>query len=143
MHVYWRFSRGVTLGVRALVTNERGEIFLVKHSYVAGWHLPGGGVEPGETVPEALGRELMEEGNIALSGPPSLHAIYFNDRASNRDYVALFVVRAFHQTEAPQPNREIIEHGFFAPHALPAGITDGTARRIAEVLEGRPAAPVW
>jgi 8-oxo-dGTP pyrophosphatase MutT (NUDIX family) len=143
MHVYWRFSRGVTLGIRAVVLNERGEVFLVQHSYVPGWHLPGGGVEPGETVAQALGRELMEEGNIALSNPASLHALYFNNRASNRDYVALFVVRQFQQHEAPRPNREIVAHGFFAPDALPAGTTEATARRIAEVLAGEPPASVW
>jgi 8-oxo-dGTP pyrophosphatase MutT (NUDIX family) len=143
MPVYWRFSRAMTLGVRAMVINERGQIFLVEHSYIEGWHLPGGGVEPGETLLEALGRELMEEGNIALSEPPSLHGVYFNTRASRRDHVALFVVRAFQQVALPQPGREIVGHGFFAPGALPPGATDATRRRIAEVLDGQPAAPVW
>ncbi|HYV61483.1 MAG TPA: NUDIX domain-containing protein, partial [Bryobacteraceae bacterium] len=50
MHAYWRFSRPMTLGVRALVVDGSGCILLVKHSYVSGWHLPGGGVEAGETL---------------------------------------------------------------------------------------------
>src|SRR5204863_10159664 len=70
--LYWRFVRGMTLGVRGIVIDGAGAVFLVKHSYVAGWHLPGGGVEVGETVEEALARELGEEGNITLTGPPTL-----------------------------------------------------------------------
>ena len=66
MHFYWRFSRAATLGARAMVIDGTGRIFLIKHSYVDGWHLPGGGVETGETLLEALTRELAEEGNIQL-----------------------------------------------------------------------------
>jgi len=67
MHLYWRFARGLTVGVRALVIDGTGRVFLVKHSYVAGWHLPGGGVEAGESLMTALTRELREEGNIEVT----------------------------------------------------------------------------
>src|SRR5216117_815513 len=87
LHAYWRFARAMTLGVRALVIDESGRIFLVKHSYVSGWHLPGGGVEAGETLMQALARELREEGNIEITGPPQLYGVFFNDRASRRDHV--------------------------------------------------------
>src|SRR5690606_23274675 len=86
-HLYWRFSRGMTLGVRGLVVNAAGEVFLIKHSYTPGWHLPGGGVEPGESMLEALGRELVEEGNIVPTEPPALHGIFFNAGTSRRDHV--------------------------------------------------------
>lgn len=143
LHAYWRVSRGMTLGVRALIFDGEGRIFLVKHSYVAGWHLPGGGVEKGETVLAALDRELREEGNIELAEPPVLHAVYFNRRVSRRDHVALYVVRSFRQSAPPQPNREIVAHGFFAPEALPDGTTASTRARVTEVLEGRGAAEIW
>ena len=143
LHLYWRFSRGLTLGVRAVVLDAQGQVFLVRHSYIAGWHLPGGGVEPGETMLAALIRELREEGNIVPAAQPLLHGIFFNRAASDRDHVAVFVVRAFRQETPPQPNMEIIEHGFFLPEALPRDATEATRTRIAEVLHGIPAGSEW
>ena len=143
LHVYWRFARAMTLGVRALVIDEQGRIFLVKHSYVSGWHLPGGGVEAGETLEQAVVRELREEANIEITEPPQLHGIFFNDRMSRRDHVALFVVRAFRQLAAPVPDREIVAHGFFAVDRLPNDTTAGTRARIIEVLGGAPMSARW
>jgi ADP-ribose pyrophosphatase YjhB (NUDIX family) len=143
LHFYWRFSRPATLGVRAMVIDGSGRIFLVKHSYVAGWHLPGGGVETGETLLEALTRELAEEGNIKLAGHPVLHGMFFNKRVSRRDHVALFIVRDFRQEAPPKPNYEIVEHGFFAPNALPEGTTRATRARLAEVLDGVAVSELW
>ena len=143
MHFYWRFSRGVTLGARAMVIDGSGRVFLVKHSYVDGWHLPGGGVETGETFLTALTRELAEEGNILMTGPPLLHGVFFNQRASRRDHVALFIVRDFRQDAMPAPNYEIIEHGFFSTDALPDGVTRATRARISEVFGGAAVSELW
>lgn len=143
LHAYWRFSRPVTLGTRALVIDGQDRIFLVRHSYVDGWHLPGGGVESGETIQEALARELAEEGNIRLTATPRLYAVYFNKRVSRRDHVALFLVRDFVQDAPPRPNREIVAHGFFAPEALPDDVSRGTRARLAEVFEGATVSELW
>jgi len=143
MHAYWRLTRPLTVGARAMVIDGQGRIFLVKHSYIDGWHLPGGGVEQGETVGEALARELAEEGNIRLTGAPRLHGLYFNKRISRRDHVALFIVREFIQERQPVPNREIIEHGFFSREALPEDTGRATRARIAEVFEGASVSELW
>ncbi|MEI9803972.1 MAG: NUDIX domain-containing protein [Pseudolabrys sp.] len=143
LHWYWRFSRGATLGARALVIDGAGRIFLVKHSYIDGWHLPGGGVEVGETVATALARELAEEGNIQLAGEPKLHGVFFNSRVSRRDHVALYIVREFRQDGKPVPNHEIIEHGFFALNALPPDTSRATRARLAEVFDGVAVSELW
>ena len=118
-HLYFRIRRPMTLGVRALVIDAQSRVFLIRHTYVPGWQLPGGGVETGETVREALAKELMEEGNIQLTGQAELFAIYFNRRMSVRDHVAFFVCRSVEQVSAKMPDHEIAESGFFALDDLP------------------------
>lgn len=133
----------MTLGVRAAVFDAEGRIFLVRHTYVPGWHFPGGGVERGETILDALMRELAEEGNIALQEEPRLHGLFFNASASSRDHVAFYVVRRFVQTEPRAPDREIAETGFFARDALPEGTSRATRTRLQEILDGAAVGRIW
>jgi 8-oxo-dGTP pyrophosphatase MutT (NUDIX family) len=142
-HLYWRFARGMTLGVRAVVLDGDNRVFLVKHSYVSGWHLPGGGVEVGETFAEALRRELEEEAGIEFTGEAALHGLFLNSHVSRRDHVAVYLVRQFRQDRLPEPNHEIIACGFFDVGALPAETTTGTRLRISEVLEGKAPIATW
>ena len=142
-HLYFRFARGMTLGVRAVVLDADNRVFLVRHTYVSGWYLPGGGVETGQNLREALARELMEEGRIEVLGQPALLGVYLNSHVSVRDHVAVYVIREFRQDRAPAPNREIAETGFFALDALPGDTTQGTRLRIAEVLGTRPVGNTW
>jgi 8-oxo-dGTP pyrophosphatase MutT (NUDIX family) len=142
-HLYWRFARGMTLGVRAVVLDADNRVFLVKHSYVSGWYLPGGGVEVGETLRDALRRELMEEGRIDVVGEPRLHGVFLNRHVSRRDHVAVYVINDFRQDRLPEPNHEIVACGFFEAGKLPPDTTTGTRLRIAEVLESRPIITTW
>ena len=142
-HLYWRIARGMTLGVRGVVLDGEDRVVLVMHSDVAGWHLPGGGVEAGETFLEALRRELIEEGRIELTDEPVLHGLFFNGHVSRRDHVAVYVIRQFRQDRLPKPNREIIDCGFYDVAALPAETTQGTRLRIAEVLDGKARIATW
>ncbi len=143
LHVYFRLRRGMTLGVRAAVLNEAGEVLLVRHTYTPGWHMPGGGVEPNETLVDALAKELREEANIMLTRPAVLHGVFLNRHASPRDHVAVFIVRAFTQTTQKQPDIEIAEACFFPLSALPDGTTPGTRRRLAEIIEATAVPAEW
>jgi 8-oxo-dGTP pyrophosphatase MutT (NUDIX family) len=143
LHQYWRFSRGMTLGVRAAVLDVKGQVLLVRHGYVRGWHFPGGGVEPGETIFDALRRELLEEGNVVLRGVPQLHGIFQNPAVSARDHFALFIVRDFEWMGQPAPGLEIREANFFPLADLPEGTSPGTKRRLDEIARGTAPAPTW
>jgi ADP-ribose pyrophosphatase YjhB (NUDIX family) len=138
-----RVTRGMTLGVRAIVIDGEGRVFLVRHSYVKGWHLPGGGVDAGETLADAMRRELREEGNITALGSAELLGICLNRKASGRDHVAVYLVRSFRQDGERKPDREIVEAGFFPLDALPPETTAATRRRIQEAVEGRPPPQDW
>jgi ADP-ribose pyrophosphatase YjhB (NUDIX family) len=138
-----RFSRAMLLGVRGIVADDANRIYLVRHSYVEGWHFPGGGVERGETLIDALARELEEEGNIILDGPPILHGIFFNKKLGNRDHIGVYLVRQFHQTGIRAPDYEIVESGFFPLDQLPDGLSTSTRARLAEVFEAAPISPRW
>jgi len=61
-------------GSPAVVLDRNNRVFLVKHSYVSGWQLPGGGVEVGETSAMRWRRELGGGGRIEVLGEPALHA---------------------------------------------------------------------
>jgi ADP-ribose pyrophosphatase YjhB (NUDIX family) len=140
--LYARTRRGMTLGVRAAVFDPQGRVLLVKHGYVPGWHLPGGGVERGETLELALARELVEECGVTLGTAPELFGIYLN-RISRRDHIALFVVRDWVQNEKPKRSFEIVESGFFPVDALPDGTTRSTRQRIAEITRAEARSQEW
>ncbi len=143
-HLYFLFRRPMTLGVRGLVHDKAtNTVFLIRHTYVPGWQLPGGGVEFGETMLEALERELSEEGNIEFSGPPELRSLHANRRATGRDHVAFYLITAFRQTAPRIRDREIAEAAFFPLDRLPEETTPATRRRLAEVFEGVPVSPYW
>jgi 8-oxo-dGTP pyrophosphatase MutT (NUDIX family) len=139
-----RLAHGMTLGVRAAVIDGDGRVLLVRHTYAPGWHFPGGGVQPGETVEAALRRELMEEAGIALGERPEFFGLYLNRAISRRDHVALFVCRKWQRVLEPRlPTVEIAAAGFFPLDALPDGVSGGTRRRLAEILDGAERSAEW
>jgi ADP-ribose pyrophosphatase YjhB (NUDIX family) len=132
--LYARASRGMTLGVRGIVLNDAGEVLLVEHTYMHGWHLPGGGVERGETCEAALTRELVEEAGVRVVGQPVLKTVHANTGRFRGDHVLVYRVEAWEACEATSRG-EILRIGWFAPTALPAGTTGLTRRRIEEGLK--------
>lgn len=137
-----RQVRGLTVGVRVMVFDDQGRVLLIEHSYTPGWHLPGGGVERGESAETAAARELEEEAGVRPVGRMTLVSIHDNVRTFRGDHVLLY--RLDQWTPTPATARgEILRRDWFDPRDLPAGTSDGTRRRIAQVLDGTAPDLFW
>jgi ADP-ribose pyrophosphatase YjhB (NUDIX family) len=141
-HWMARRTRGLTLGVRGLVLDEAGRVLLVEHTYTPGWHMPGGGVERGETAEQALARELVEEAGVEPAGRPRLVSVHSNHGHFRGDHVLLYRVDLWRPRPATSRG-EIRAVDWFAPDALPETVTAGTRRRIAEALGPAEGDPHW
>jgi 8-oxo-dGTP pyrophosphatase MutT (NUDIX family) len=60
------FSSGVTVGVSVIALDERGRLVLVRHRPAGAWQLPGGRLEPGESVERAAIRSVLEEAGVRI-----------------------------------------------------------------------------
>ena len=136
--------RRMVLGARAVLL-DGDRVLLLRHTYMPGWHFPGGGVEPGETAEAAARREAEEETGVRVEGPMTLLGLYLQkNEATNRDHVAVYVSRQFREVKPFRPNGEIAEIGWFSFDALPGKMNPGTARRIAEIAAGTDErTPLW
>jgi len=127
---FLRVRQPLTLGVRCIVARGDGHVLLVRHTYLPGWYLPGGGVERGESLEAAIARELWEEVGVKPLERPALFHAYSNFKEWKSDYVLIYALRHFEMT--PNPNLEIAEQGFFHPDELPQDTSPSTLRRLEE-----------
>ncbi|MBC1183904.1 NUDIX domain-containing protein [Brevundimonas sp. WCHBH090558] len=135
-------TRGKTLGVRAVAVDARGRVLMVRHTYLKGWWLPGGGVDRGETTHVVVVRELREEAGLIARGAPRLISIHSNERFFPGDHVAVFRIDAFDMGERTS-HGEIAEVGWFSPSALPDDVNRGCRARLGEIFDGVPVDPDW
>ena len=140
---FWRLRRGMTLGAQGVVIDDTDRVLLVRHSYRPGWFFPGGGVEWGETLEEALARELEEEVGVTLNAAPALHGVFSNNSNFPGDHIAVYLVRGWTRRGGYRRRGEIAEAEMFAVHDVPATTDPGTRKRLAEIFGHAPLSPKW
>lgn len=129
----WKITKPQTIGVRAiLVKNEK--FLLVKHTYSEQWYLPGGGLKKGETLENAILRELDEELGVKAKNL-FLHGAYQNFYEGKNDYIIVFKTSIFEISG--KKDGEIEKHGIFGIDELPENTSIGTRKRIIEYIENK------
>jgi len=117
MRVYWRVRRPLTHGALVAIWN-RGEVLLVKNSYVGYYSLPGGYVRSGETGRDAARRELLEEVGVRAR-PEELEPLLeeTHDWEGKRDHVEIFALEVESRPDVRIDHREVVEAIWLTPEA--------------------------
>lgn len=144
MRWWWRVRRPRTFGARAVLVDPAGRIALVRHHYIDGWYLPGGGIAKRESAAAAIRRELLEEVGLSDVRLVRVLGVYHNVAQSKDDHVVVFVA----QTDFPEgliaaDRREIAEVGWVDASSLPEDTSPATRRRIAEYHAGEQGFGTW
>ena len=131
LHKYFLISRPLTMGVRCVILNDDREVLLVKHTYISGWHLPGGGIDSGESAEDGVVREVEEETGLVLEDKPILLGIFHNKETTNRDHVVLFCSKISESVDLAVNTFEIKSLALFSLEDLPIDIDVATKEWIA------------
>ncbi|MFD7325784.1 NUDIX hydrolase [Streptomyces sp. NPDC059875] len=118
-----------SLGAGVVVTDEAGRVLLGLHP-TGTWELPGGKVDPGESIEEAAVRELAEETTLVAAAADVEVIGILLDALTSRDLTrmtAVAVVRTFRGTPTvAEPDKirrwewspiDRLPHPLFAPSA--------------------------
>ena len=130
-----------TNGVRALILNDKNEILLVFHTYIPGWHFPGGGVDKGESPRQAIIREVHEEAGIIVKEEPTLYECYHHKYAGAEDIICMYIIKKFESQSFQSP--EIKEAKWFSLDKLPHDISKASKRRIGEYFFKQEKSENW
>lgn len=134
----------VKAGVGVIVTDGRGNILLERRSDNGLWGLPGGSIEPGESICRAACREIREEtgldiritGLLGVYSEPEKRIVTYPDNgdvAHLVDIVLTAEIMAGELTLSP----ESLELRFFPRDLLPEGIVPPAHQPLEDYRNGR------
>ncbi|HTU02375.1 MAG TPA: NUDIX domain-containing protein [Candidatus Sulfotelmatobacter sp.] len=132
--------------VSAIIMDRDGRILLQRRSDNGRWGVPGGGVEIGENVRDAVVREIQEETGLSVEvvrlvgvySDPTFQVVRYPD-GNVVHYVSLFFQCRILGGELATCD-ETLELGFFDPQSLPENVLHMHRIRIQDALAETPAA---
>jgi len=134
----------VRVGVGVIVLDSRGWILLEKRSDCGMWGLPGGRIEPGESVTEAAVREVKEETGLNVEitrllgvySEPESHIVTFLDNGDVVHLVDILLEAKIRSGELSISSESEALH-FFNPTALPSDIVPPALAPLQDFLQGK------
>ena len=122
------------LGASAAVISS-GEILLIKREDFEVWGLPGGSVEPGESVAQAAVREVHEETGLKVK-LTRLVGIYSSPQWPNGGGHNVVFAAEPESKDLKLSEVEVVEAGFFSPSQLPEPLIWWHRQRILDAANG-------
>ncbi|GID32912.1 NUDIX domain-containing protein [Paractinoplanes brasiliensis] len=128
-----------------VVTNEAGEVLLIRRSDNGNWALPGGAMELGESLPKAAVRETLEEtgirveitGLVGIYTDPRHVILYTSDGEVRQEFSVVFAARPTGGT--PTTSEETTEVRWFSASEISSLPMDRSMRlRLEHFFAARP-----
>lgn len=125
----------IRLTVTGVLRDSDGQFLLVRRADNGAWCLPGGGVEPGERVAEAVVREMEEETGVHVR-PVNLLGVYsspdviisYPDGSRYQVVSLMFLVERMHGKL--RTTDETVDFGYFAADRLPEPFAETHVERV-------------
>ena len=137
--------RRPVLGILAVPVEASGRIVLMRRRDTGTWCLPGGTVEWGERLVDAIGREVREETGRDLIAIRRIVGIYSDPARDPRMHAVSILVEATVEDAASDGALaainplEVIEVRSFPATELPSELAFDTRRMVEDFLRGEPA----
>ncbi len=132
----------ILVGAAIIVQDEAGRLLLQRRGDNAEWSLPGGTLEPGETIEDAARREVREETAVVIgrprllgvaSGPNLVYRLPNGDQIHNVSIV--FTVEDWKGLPKAD-GKETLEARFFHRSALPDALNPPDRTILARFGQG-------
>lgn len=133
--------------VSAIIFNEKGQVLLQQRKDTGKWCIPSGHVEFGESIEQAIVREIAEELGVTsavkrligvYSSPP--YSTYHYSSRTVQYVITYFEVALLEKIEEGLVNAETMAIDFFSPENIPQDLDLVNPNWLADALHARPEA---
>jgi ADP-ribose pyrophosphatase YjhB (NUDIX family) len=135
-------ANSIVPSANVVVTNEHDEVLMIRRTDNGNWALPGGGMDPGETLTDTAVREVEEEtgircevtGLVGVYTNPNHVILYTSNGEARQEFSLVYTARAV--SGQPTPSDETSEVRWVSEGDLTAlPMHESMRQRISRYLE--------